>query len=201
MKFLKPASLAVAFFAVSSAQAATFETNFTADNFVTGFEYSVDGVSTVYALDQTGTMVQNSNDNSNFNWRNATNLSIADMTDGTNYQFTWTTQNDTGPAGFLADFTLNGVQYFSDATTTWELSTDNSNWLTASIADQTIWNSASPAVDANAQWIWKDSAANNETVYVRASITSAVPEPSTYALMLGGLGLVGFMAARRKKTA
>jgi len=45
------------------------------------------------------------------------------MTDGTNFQFTWTIQNDSGPAGFLADFTLNGVQYFSDATTTWELST------------------------------------------------------------------------------
>ncbi|MEA3405462.1 MAG: PEP-CTERM sorting domain-containing protein [Pseudomonadota bacterium] len=30
------------------------------------------------------------------------------------------------------------------------------------------------------------------------STVSAVPEPSTYALMLGGLGLVGFMAARRR---
>lgn len=27
---------------------------------------------------------------------------------------------------------------------------------------------------------------------------TVVPEPSTYALMLGGLGLVGFMAARRR---
>lgn len=30
---------------------------------------------------------------------------------------------------------------------------------------------------------------------------SPIPEPSTYALMLGGLGMVGFMAYRRRKTA
>ncbi|MCF6345640.1 MAG: PEP-CTERM sorting domain-containing protein [Thiomicrorhabdus sp.] len=34
---------------------------------------------------------------------------------------------------------------------------------------------------------------------VTYSEVSPIPEPSTYALMLGGLGLVGFMAYRRKK--
>lgn len=33
------------------------------------------------------------------------------------------------------------------------------------------------------------------------SSVSAVPEPSTYAMMLGGLGMIGFMASRRRKQA
>ncbi len=37
------------------------------------------------------------------------------------------------------------------------------------------------------------------TGYTVNTVTSPVPEPSSIALMLGGLGLVGFMAARRKK--
>lgn len=41
----------------------------------------------------------------------------------------------------------------------------------------------------------------NEFISIQIGQVSAVPEPSTYALMFGGLGLVGFMAARRRKQA
>lgn len=41
----------------------------------------------------------------------------------------------------------------------------------------------------------------NEFISIQIGPVSAVPEPSTYALMFGGLGLVGFMAARRRKQA
>ncbi|MCF6346334.1 MAG: FxDxF family PEP-CTERM protein [Thiomicrorhabdus sp.] len=41
----------------------------------------------------------------------------------------------------------------------------------------------------------------NSTGYTVNTVTSPVPEPSSIALMLGGLGLVGFMAARRSKKA
>jgi len=36
-------------------------------------------------------------------------------------------------------------------------------------------------------------------IQISGTLVSAVPEPSTYALMLGGLGLIGFMAARRRR--
>jgi len=40
---------------------------------------------------------------------------------------------------------------------------------------------------------------NDDKFYIGEATVSAVPEPATYALMLGGLGLVGFMAKRRKQ--
>lgn len=45
-----------------------------------------------------------------------------------------------------------------------------------------------------------NSAGGNDVIQV-SKINAAIPEPETYALMLAGLGVVGFMANRRRKQA
>jgi hypothetical protein len=40
---------------------------------------------------------------------------------------------------------------------------------------------------------------SNLTIFARDQHVSAVPEPETYAMLLAGLGLAGFMARRRKQ--
>ena len=48
-----------------------------------------------------------------------------------------------------------------------------------------------------------DFAGGPETflIYNLGGVTAPIPEPETYALMLAGLGVVGFVARRRKRTA
>ncbi len=41
---------------------------------------------------------------------------------------------------------------------------------------------------------------SNLTLFARDVVTTPVPEPETYALMLAGLGAMGFIARRRRTT-
>ena len=51
--------------------------------------------------------------------------------------------------------------------------------------------------NASAQWIW---AGSSDTILLRTAATvAAVPEPETYAMLLAGLGLRGFVARRRQQ--
>lgn len=55
--------------------------------------------------------------------------------------------------------------------------------------------------NSNAKWIWSSSlySADLAVLFRTAVSVSPVPEPESYAMMLAGLGLLGFMARRRTR--
>lgn len=79
---------------------------------------------------------------------------------------------------------------------------DNSN------GGSNIWTSAYggplPGISTSADWVWANMSTSNtgeaffSTTITSGSEISAVPEPSTWAMMLLGFAGVGFMAYRRK---
>jgi hypothetical protein len=62
----------------------------------------------------------------------------------------------------------------------------------------TSFNGVASATGTLKLFYW-DSNFGDNTEHITASVTvGVIPEPETYALMLGGLGLVGWMARRRR---
>lgn len=69
-----------------------------------------------------------------------------------------------------------------------------------SVAEFTEASTGEPTfLDAGSYVLSISGIASAESTGYTLNTVTAVPEPSTIALMLGGLGMVGFMAARRRK--
>jgi hypothetical protein len=110
------------------------------------------------------------------------------------------TLNVYNAAGTLTPFTANLDKPYSFADTF--TGAGNSGFVFALTSSEA---SALQAVFAPGDRVGLSASASNatggfETFSVGNSPTvAAVPEPETYALILGGLGFVGFIARRRKR--
>lgn len=134
----------------------------------------------------------------NVNSTEGVSQSVA-TTAGNQYQVSYFVGNTTGGGIFGTSSTvnvlINGVQTFSDTNST--VSPASQNWqqfthtFFASGASTTLaFVNADPASDNN-------NGLDN-VVLLDLGPVGAVPEPETYALLLAGLGLLGFTARRSK---
>ena len=197
MNLLKHTALALALgFGISGfSQAATNLTSaLNVDNLFTLYVSTDDSV--------LGTFVGTGND-----WPTTYSFTTA-LTAGVDNYIHVVATDQGGPGAFLGEFTLSNADFaFANGTQT--LVTDTTHWkqrltgfggvdntpVSGGVNGVSPWGLRS-GVGAGATWLSYES---GTTTYFTTRITSLapVPEPGTWALMISGLGLLGF-AARRK---
>ena len=120
---------------------------------------------------------------------------------GNLYQLSYFVGNTTGGGIFGTSSTVNvsvtGVATFSDTNST--VSPTAQNWqqfthtfVAAATSTVLQFSNSDPATDNN-------NGLDNVVLLDLGPAVGAVPEPDTYAMLLGGLGLLGFMARRRQQ--
>ncbi|HHT00319.1 MAG TPA: PEP-CTERM sorting domain-containing protein [Thiomicrospira sp.] len=91
---------------------------------------------------------------------------------------------------------INGDTNYYELNYTHTFSSSEWNALAGDERIDIIWSNSSAVGDIDFE---SRGTQSGDLVSYRFSTVSAIPEPSTYALMIAGLGLVGFMVSRRKK--
>ena len=81
---------------------------------------------------------------------------------------------------------------------TFQYSFDNSSWTTALLPRR---NGVVALNQTGQDFYFRFAAEKGNQFYLSAMSVTAVPEPETFALLLAGMGLVGFAARRRKSAA
>ncbi|WGG49078.1 PEP-CTERM sorting domain-containing protein [Rugamonas sp. DEMB1] len=136
--------------------------------------------------------------------------SLLSKVTGTSVAEAHTTANF-GGVGYKIDFTENSG---TEKTGTWTITADKAVTLDLAFAlhasnrsdafffdDQVLAKNAATAGSWTINWRNNGGQVpnfSNLTIFARDSHISAVPEADTYAMLLAGLGLVGFVARRRR---
>lgn len=184
----------------ANASATTLSGNLTADN-----EFNL-YLSTDASI--LGTLIASGN-----NWGSTFSFNNAALVSGQVYYLHVVATDWGRPEAFIGEFNLsdsgftfvNGSQNLLTNVTDWSAQSGLANsWSapTGTPVDRGV-NGISPwgvktGISSEAHWIWADEYGQG-TAYFSTKLIAAVPEPSSYALLLAGMGLVGFAASRKKR--
>lgn len=199
---MKPINKLITILALSvllpiSASATTLSGNLTADDAFTAYLSTDDSVA--------GTLLV-----SGSSWPSAQSFSTT-LTSGNTYYLHIAAKDVFGaPSAFLGSFSLsdtnftfgNGTQTLASNSINWEVSATGFGLAYSTPYDGFGANGVGPwgtmsSIASDARWIWTGPSGTVGEAYFTTTIT-AVPEPETYAMLLAGLGLLGFTRSRKE---